>query len=38
MDTYERAFSDGRGCYRIGDVVAMTVDEFKRKIGHAGAA
>lgn len=34
INAYDRAFSDGRGVERIGDITTMSVDEFKTWLGE----
>lgn len=36
IDTYVKAFSDGKGLDRIGKVTAMTMEEFKKWLKTAG--
>lgn len=38
LQTYERAYHDGRGQYRMQDVLEMNVDEFKGWMRTAGVA
>ena len=34
METYEKAFSDGKGRSRLGGMMQMTVDQFKKWLKH----